>query len=128
MADPAAGVTDNLLKAAFRPRGTRLPPSPRIMKRLHAPSILVPLLIAAGCADAPDPEAARIWAERDSAGVTVVDNKLMEWEKGDSFVVPLWSWHRHENRFKEPAILFSINDRPSVEALGFYREEERETA
>ena len=58
------------------------------------------------------------------SGVTVVENKRLEWEKGDSFVVPLWSWHHHENRSKEAAILFSINDRPAVEALGFYREEE----
>ena len=59
------------------------------MKRLHAPSILVPLLIAAGCADAPDPEAARIWAERDSAGVTVVENRVTAldnagWSVGDA--------------------------------------------
>jgi len=57
-------------------------------------------------------------------GVTVVENERLEWEKGDSFVLPLWSWHHHENRSKEAAILFSINDRPALEALGFYREEE----
>lgn len=59
-------------------------------------------------------------------GVTVIGDKRMEWEEGDSFVLPLWSWHYHEDRFKEPAILFSINDRPAVEALGFYREEAKE--
>jgi gentisate 1,2-dioxygenase len=48
------------------------------------------------------------------------------WEQGDSFVVPLWSWHAHENNSGEPAILFSINDRPAFEALGFFREETRE--
>lgn len=58
------------------------------------------------------------------SGVTVVANERLEWEKGDSFVLPLWSWHHHENISKEPAILFSINDRPAVEVLGFYREEE----
>lgn len=57
-------------------------------------------------------------------GATVAEDRRLEWEKGDSFVVPLWSWHHHENLTNEPAILFSINDRPAVEALGFYREEE----
>jgi gentisate 1,2-dioxygenase len=37
--------------------------------------------------------------------------------------VPIWSWHKHKNNSHEPAILFSINDRPAVEALGFFREE-----
>ena len=59
------------------------------------------------------------------SGVTVVENSRLEWEEGDSFVVPLWSWHHHENISKEPAVLFSINDRPAVAALGFYREEEK---
>lgn len=56
-------------------------------------------------------------------GATVVGDQRLEWEEGDSFVLPLWNWHHHENSCKEPAILFSINDRPAVEALGFYREE-----
>jgi len=37
----------------------------------------------------------------------------------------LWNWHAHENRAREPAILFSINDRPALDALGFYREDTR---
>jgi gentisate 1,2-dioxygenase len=45
------------------------------------------------------------------------------WEKGDIFVVPSWQWHSHENLNGEDAILFSITDRPSTEALGLYREE-----
>ena len=58
-------------------------------------------------------------------GTTHVGEKLFDWEKGDSFVVPLWNWHAHENNSNEPAILFSINDRPAIESLGFYREEVR---
>jgi gentisate 1,2-dioxygenase len=56
-------------------------------------------------------------------GFTVIGDTRYDWECGDSFVVPLWSWHHHENSSKEPAILFSINDSPLMEALGFYREE-----
>ncbi|HWO42780.1 MAG TPA: cupin domain-containing protein [Candidatus Eisenbacteria bacterium] len=47
----------------------------------------------------------------------------LEWEKGDSFVIPLWQWHAHENLSDEEAVLFSINDRPVMEALQLYREE-----
>ncbi len=56
-------------------------------------------------------------------GTTAVGEGHLEWGKGDSFVVPLWQRHRHENRSSEEAILFSINDRPIMESLGLYREE-----
>jgi gentisate 1,2-dioxygenase len=56
-------------------------------------------------------------------GTTLIGDKRFDWEQGDSFVVPLWNWHVHESRSREPAVLFSINDRPAIEALGFYREE-----
>jgi gentisate 1,2-dioxygenase len=59
-------------------------------------------------------------------GATWIGTERFAWEQGDSFVVPLWSWHAHENSSREPAILFSINDRPAIEALGFFREETRE--
>ena len=59
-------------------------------------------------------------------GTTVIGDQRFDWEQGDSFVVPLWSWHAHEGSSKEPAILFSINDRPALEALGFHREEARQ--
>jgi gentisate 1,2-dioxygenase len=58
-------------------------------------------------------------------GRTQIGDRRFDWEQGDSFVVPLWNWHAHENHAREPVILFSINDRPALEALGFYREETR---
>ncbi len=56
-------------------------------------------------------------------GRTAVEDSYLEWEKGDCFVVPPWQWHRHETRTDEEAVLFSINDRPIMEALELYREE-----
>lgn len=56
-------------------------------------------------------------------GRTAVGEGHLEWQKGDSFVVPLWQWHRHENLSNEEAVLFSTNDRPVIEALELYREE-----
>lgn len=57
-------------------------------------------------------------------GATVIDGKRFEWQQGDSFVVPLWRPHYHENQSGQDAILFSMTDKPAMEALGLYREEE----
>jgi gentisate 1,2-dioxygenase len=59
-------------------------------------------------------------------GSAMIGGARFEWEKGDSFVVPPWTWHAHENPGREPAVIFSINDRPAIEALGFFREEAAE--
>jgi gentisate 1,2-dioxygenase len=56
-------------------------------------------------------------------GRTQVGEGYLEWSKGDSFVVPLWQWHAHENVANDEAVLFSINDRPVMESLQLYREE-----
>jgi gentisate 1,2-dioxygenase len=57
-------------------------------------------------------------------GVSEVEGKELTWEKGDCFVVPNWTWHRHRNTdATTPTILFSMNDLPLQEALGLYREE-----
>ncbi len=65
----------------------------------------------------------------EGSGTTVINGEKFSWEKGDCFVVPLWSWHSHQNRSKEKeAILFSVNDMPLMEALKLYREEPGEGA
>lgn len=56
-------------------------------------------------------------------GRTKAGEGYLDWKKGDSFVIPLWQWHCHENLSSEDAVLFSINDRPVMESLQLYREE-----
>ncbi len=56
-------------------------------------------------------------------GRTQVGGECLEWQTGDTFVVPLWQWHSHENPNAEEALLFSMNDTPVMRALGLYREE-----
>ena len=57
-------------------------------------------------------------------GRTKIDDVVVEWEQGDYFVVPNWSWHRHENRSgDEEAFLFFLSDRPLLEPFGLYRAE-----
>jgi gentisate 1,2-dioxygenase len=58
------------------------------------------------------------------SGTTVIDGQRYDWDQGDCFVVPLWSWHSHQNRSNNrEAILFSVSDRPVLDALKLYREE-----
>ncbi|HXG51443.1 MAG TPA: cupin domain-containing protein [candidate division Zixibacteria bacterium] len=62
-------------------------------------------------------------------GVTTVGEKKgagedLGWETRDCFFVPSSKWHRFKNRSrKEPAIIFSVTDRPVLESLGLYRHE-----
>jgi gentisate 1,2-dioxygenase len=56
-------------------------------------------------------------------GKTVIDGKAFDWAKGDIIALPSWAQHAHENTGTEDAILFSISDRPVIEALGLYRED-----
>lgn len=63
-------------------------------------------------------------------GVTTVDRDEpieLSWSERDSFSLPSWRWHRHRNLSKtEPAILFSVTDRPLLEMTGLDREEKEE--
>ena len=52
------------------------------------------------------------------------DMEKFEWGERDCFFVPLWCWHQFRNTSNtKPAIIFSVMDRPVLEALGLYREE-----
>lgn len=56
-------------------------------------------------------------------GITVADDLEMQWGPHDSFVVPNWSTHHFINRSHEDAVLFSVNDIPTMRALNLYYEE-----
>ena len=59
-------------------------------------------------------------------GMTMVDGTAYDWGERDFLVVPPWAWHEHINRSaREPAILFQMNDEPTMRALDLYREEGR---
>jgi gentisate 1,2-dioxygenase len=60
------------------------------------------------------------------SGTTIINGAAIHWDKGDTFVVPLWSWHEHANGTnKDEAILFSMHDTPVLNAFGLYREEQQ---
>jgi len=58
------------------------------------------------------------------SGTTMINGEKFAWQKGDTFIVPLWSWHEHGNASAtDEAILFSMHDEPILRAFGLYREE-----
>lgn len=64
-----------------------------------------------------------VFCVRQGKGRSVIGDQTFDWEKGDIVVIPSWALHQHANTGAEEAILFSITDRPVLEALGFYRED-----
>jgi gentisate 1,2-dioxygenase len=60
-----------------------------------------------------------------SLGSDKDDGTELAWGPRDCFFVPSKAWHSFRNSSKnEPAILFSVSDRPVLESLGLYREEQ----
>lgn len=50
--------------------------------------------------------------------------EILKWETRDCFIVPSWQWHGFKNdSATEPAILFSVSDRPLLQATRLYRED-----
>lgn len=56
-------------------------------------------------------------------GITEINGVPFEWREHDIFCIPTWAEHRHINRSREEAVLFSFSDEPVVRSLGFYREQ-----
>jgi gentisate 1,2-dioxygenase len=58
------------------------------------------------------------------AGETIIDGCRFGRDQGDIIALPSWALHEHANRStRDDAVLFSIQDRPVLQALGLYREE-----
>src|SRR2546427_11602176 len=57
-------------------------------------------------------------------GETIIAGRRFTWGRGDIIVLPSWALHEHANvSTRDAAVLFSIQDRPVLDALGLYREE-----
>lgn len=65
-----------------------------------------------------------IYVVAEGQGQSTIGDRSFEWNQGDIFVLPSWQAHDHRNLSRsEDAVLFSVNDRPTLEKLGLYREE-----
>jgi gentisate 1,2-dioxygenase len=62
--------------------------------------------------------ASSIYSVVEGQGETVVDKKnVLQWQRGDVFVVP--SWWTHFHRSEKGAVLFRVTDEPALTKLGF---------
>ena len=58
----------------------------------------------------------------EGSGFSILDGKRFDWEKGDTFAVPIWTLHEHA-ALDDDAVLFSLNDEPVIRALAHQRTE-----
>lgn len=58
------------------------------------------------------------------AGSTIADGVRIDWQSGDFFTIPSFSWHEHHNANDAPAYLFSVSDAPILDALDYADEHE----
>ena len=61
----------------------------------------------------------------EGSGHSIIDGKRIEWKRGDTFCVPAWCQYQHFANGKdsdETVYLYRFDDKPMLEALGFYRE------
>lgn len=56
-------------------------------------------------------------------GRMTVGEETYDWRGGDFITVAPWTWHRHENSGAGEALLWQVNDLPTLKALNYYREE-----
>ncbi|KAH8700321.1 RmlC-like cupin domain-containing protein [Talaromyces proteolyticus] len=54
-------------------------------------------------------------------GYSVVGDKTLTWEKGDTLAIPSWYPYQHFADVAETVYLYRFDDKPMIEALGFYR-------
>lgn len=60
----------------------------------------------------------------DGEGTTTINDTNYTWTKGDTFVVPTWTWYQHTTTTPH-ATLFNFNDRPLIDKLDLYRDQTR---
>jgi gentisate 1,2-dioxygenase len=66
--------------------------------------------------------ASTVYHVAEGGGSSIVAGMQLEWQEGDTFVVPAWAWHEHASQGGE-AVLFSFSDRPVMQAFGLEREQ-----
>ena len=66
----------------------------------------------------------KLYYVKRGSGTTIVGGVPYEWNAGDFLAVAPWAWHEHVNpSASHEAVLFQVNDTPTLRALGYYREE-----
>lgn len=66
--------------------------------------------------------ASAVYHVAEGSGYSVVSGVRFDWQKGDTFAVPIWCWHEHAAPAGD-AVLFSLTDEPILSPLGLLRSE-----
>lgn len=52
-------------------------------------------------------------------GVTIIEDREVEWEVGDAVYIPVWAWHQHRNLSNEANCLYiACENAPLLQNLG----------
>ncbi|KAJ3543610.1 hypothetical protein NM208_g3482 [Fusarium decemcellulare] len=57
----------------------------------------------------------------EGSGATEINGEKFHWKQGDTFCIP--AWHRYQHFAKDTVYLYRFDDKPMLNALGFYRVE-----
>ncbi|PSN61464.1 putative gentisate 1,2-dioxygenase [Corynespora cassiicola Philippines] len=57
----------------------------------------------------------------EGSGFSLIDGRRFEWKRSDTFCVPAWNEYQHFAGGGETVYLYRFDDKPMIEALGFYR-------
>ncbi|KAJ5787280.1 Cupin 2 conserved barrel [Penicillium paradoxum] len=57
-------------------------------------------------------------------GRSTIGDKEYSWEQGDTFCIPAWYKYQHFADAEESVYLYRFDDKPMIDALGFYRSED----
>ena len=60
---------------------------------------------------------------RTRCGVAGIGETTLDWQAGDIFVMPGWTWHDHQCSGEDGAVLFSVSDEPIHQHFGLMRRE-----
>ena len=58
------------------------------------------------------------------SGYSMIGEQEFAWKKGDTFCVPSWYRYQHCAILGQTVYLYRFDDKPMIEALGFYRTED----
>jgi quercetin dioxygenase-like cupin family protein len=60
-------------------------------------------------------------------GLTVIEDRRIEWEPGDAIYIPVWAWHHHENASTALGCRYvACENAPLLQTLGAAVREEEE--
>jgi gentisate 1,2-dioxygenase len=64
--------------------------------------------------------ASAVYHAAEGRGYSILNGARFDWEKGDTFAVPIWCWQEHAAA-ESDAVLFSFTDEPILTPLGLVR-------